>query len=265
MFQESLGHMAERLTGLGDEVHLLDQRLSAILVFLGNNATATLNPSTKPESQIKIIASAALAKRVASLELGQRTVAAGTRRALRKAIAVQRSMQERRDSKIPNSFPEVSQLASNLKEQGWRIDALDDQVNLLATHIHGVFAERRGSKAPPQKEATNRFVRSASQDHASQPTIATPRQRSQMLVDIMEEAVAEAETEELLGKARCEADRLRAELLRVEAASRHSLAKSALGARNKGLDASFCEAPAPSPYACLPSRSQHGIGSSSER
>lgn len=232
MIQEALGHLSHRMESLGDEVHLLDQRLSEVLVFLGRNATTasvtpTLPPSRDAEPGTKVM------KRIMALELGQRTVAAGARRALRKAMAAQRCVQERRDpAKHPGK--EDPWVASRLKQQESRIAHLDEQVKLLAAHLQEAFAEQVeqafSASACKRQEATERSF-SGNMPGNDMPSMATASEaaikRGQSLHDIMQEALAEAETDALISEARREADRLRAELLRVEGLGRPSALASA--------------------------------------
>jgi len=224
MIHEAFGHLGERLSSLSDEVRLLDQRLSEVLVFLALNPTA---PSSGPKAAEaspaeKACQSPSLSKRVAALELGQQAIADATKRALRKAMTAQRLAQEqRRGSAKQSSATEDSSIDSRLKEQDWRIAQLDEQVNILAAHMQDAFAdqvERAFSAA--SKKATEPATAPSRQTRAT--ASFSPSRRSQTLIDIVDEAVAEAKTEELMTEARREANRLKAELLKVEAAARRS-------------------------------------------
>lgn len=215
MFREALQHFGDRLGSIVEEVRLLDQRVTELgsqvaEILEGNRSIVkeSLNKgSPSKESSGKVPGSsrtAALTKRVALLEAGQQTVASGARRALNKAMAVHRLLDGDRS----------------------RVDRLDEQIAKLMTQAPAFLS----LPGPPNGALA-----------AWKPC--------QSLVQLMEEAVAEAEQEEsrsecrsgstaslgfgrnavggqslhdghsttdqLLGAARAETERLRADLKRA--------------------------------------------------
>eukprot|EP00930_Biecheleria_cincta_P061580 TRINITY_DN47146_c0_g1_i1.p1 TRINITY_DN47146_c0_g1~~TRINITY_DN47146_c0_g1_i1.p1 ORF type:complete len:330 (-),score=46.13 TRINITY_DN47146_c0_g1_i1:73-1062(-) len=296
MFHEALLHFGDRLERLGDEVRNLETRVNE----LGELAQRDLDCLSHVPSSTQLhggraarnkptcgYGSSSLARRVTALESGQKTVAAGARRALRRAMTVQRSIQEegmrqslrqqRQNAELSLgklqsicSQQEVTDAndplawCSNLEAQEQNLADLDEQVALLTSQLHigeSATAEvsvcsatgTAGASAQKFVPASSAFMwhqepgmdlrhetsavslrhdSCTTRDYACEVVSVgrddvgmgnspgMPFRRSQSLVELMEEAVEEAEMEELHKAAREEAERLRKELRRVETKSR---------------------------------------------
>eukprot|EP00435_Cladocopium_sp_Y103_P047031 s396_g13.t1 len=198
-----------------------------------------------------------VSKRIVALERGQRTLAAGTRRALRQALAAQRAVKESSAPVVATShesweFPcwldnflqqefhelngQVSKLSTSLQREAFPAEnsrpAPPAPCRSSPTSLHR--SERRpaipseGVTIPVQEARTARCVQepqcrpdpswtaSGGDQGAQAPQAPQAGDRDQTLVEMMEEAVEEAEMEQLHKAAREEAERLRKELSRVQ-------------------------------------------------
>eukprot|EP00434_Breviolum_minutum_P041168 symbB.v1.2.036619.t1/scaffold5211.1/size29781/2 len=175
-------------------------------------------------------------KRLVALERGQRTLAAGTRRALRQALAAQRVVQDA-PAPVSQESWEVPGWLDNFLQQEFH--DLDGQVSRLSSSLQEAVTRETIPPArsyPSGLHSVRPSVKpfDAAPMHGSCPQELHPMGRScymaekgvdmaekvddrdQTLVELMEEAVEEAEMEQLHKAAREEAERLRKELVRVQ-------------------------------------------------
>lgn len=296
MLHEALLHFGDRLERLGDEVKTIETRVNELAELAQRDPDCLSDVPCSTQlgggrvARNKTLCGygvGSLTRRVNALELGQKTVAAGARRALRRAMAAQRAIQEegrRQLSHEQSQNIEISlgrlqpifrqQEFTNAKDpaarcsifevQEQKIADLDEKMALLTSQIlTGASATAEisvCSVAGPPRGSAQKFVPASSafmwhrepgmdllhetsavslrhescttKDYACEIVSTghgdvsignsprTPFQRSQSLVELMEEAVEEAEMEELHKAARAEAERLRKELRRVETKSR---------------------------------------------
>eukprot|EP00931_Biecheleriopsis_adriatica_P047653 TRINITY_DN27486_c0_g1_i2.p1 TRINITY_DN27486_c0_g1~~TRINITY_DN27486_c0_g1_i2.p1 ORF type:complete len:291 (-),score=64.42 TRINITY_DN27486_c0_g1_i2:75-947(-) len=138
MLHEAVMHLGDRLERLGEEVRGIDSRVTELTATVQRHThraeDALAPPPAASRSAVKGPASwgSSLAKRVAILEVGQKTVAAGARRALRRAIAAQRAAQDAAAALPLMSTPQMQARAV----QEPIISGLDEQVSILKTHLH---------------------------------------------------------------------------------------------------------------------------------
>mmetsp|Transcript_33667 Transcript_33667/g.53933 ORF Transcript_33667/g.53933 Transcript_33667/m.53933 type:complete len:292 (-) Transcript_33667:157-1032(-) len=262
MLHEALVHLGERLDSLGADVQRIDSSLATL--------TEQAEKMPKPESACQerggrlpqkgavgtpnstASARGSVSKRIVALERGQRTLAAGTRRALRQALAAQRAVKESSAPVVPTSHEswEIPCWLDNFLQQEFH--QLDGQVSKLSaslqreaftaenspaprsypTSLHGIrpAIPREGVTIPVQEARTARrcvqepqcmpdpsWTAASGRAQAAQaPQTSQAGDRDQTLVEMMEEAVEEAEMEQLHKAAREEAERLRKELSRVQ-------------------------------------------------
>mmetsp|Transcript_69196 Transcript_69196/g.152737 ORF Transcript_69196/g.152737 Transcript_69196/m.152737 type:complete len:305 (-) Transcript_69196:130-1044(-) len=275
MLHEALVHLGERLDSLGADVLRIDSSLATL--------TEQAEKMPKPESACQekggrlpqkgavgtpnstASARGSVSKRIVALERGQRTLAAGTRRALRQALAAQRAVKESSVPVVATShesweFPcwldnflqqefhqldgQVSKLSTSLQREAREAFPPENSRpaprSSYPTSLHSMRSDhnrpaipREGVTIPVQEARTaTRCVQepqcrppswtdaSGGAQGAQAPQAPQAPQaagdRDQTLVEMMEEAVEEAEMEQLHKAAREEAERLRKELSRVQ-------------------------------------------------
>jgi len=240
MLHEALVHLGERLDTLGADVRRIDSSLSALHEHVekmsGRPDSACLEKGARlppkgsgPNGTPKSTASArgSWSKRLVALERGQRTLAAGTRRALRQALAAQRVVQDA-PAPVSQESWEVPGWLDNFLQQEFH--DLDGQVSRLSSSLQEAVTRET---IPPARSYPSGLhsVRTAfhpcqspqelhpmGQSYMAEKGVAAEKvdDRDQTLVELMEEAVEEAEMEQLHKAAREEAERLRKELVRVQ-------------------------------------------------
>eukprot|EP00933_Yihiella_yeosuensis_P023204 TRINITY_DN18098_c2_g1_i1.p1 TRINITY_DN18098_c2_g1~~TRINITY_DN18098_c2_g1_i1.p1 ORF type:complete len:308 (+),score=63.22 TRINITY_DN18098_c2_g1_i1:47-970(+) len=256
MLHDAIIHLGEKLEGLSLEVRCLDSRMSELSACAQKGVNTSLASEAPEDTTLRRNSVNSHGKRIAALEVGQRTIAAGTKRALRKAMATHRAV----------TFTASS--PGQVVTAAWtsRLEQLEEKVSLLMAKVEEGHLVTEKTLQParvgisPCPHAVPSFttaetlrvpqaygIRSSAESMRSSASEASARthipyvyisgapavtrgrssgrttsrksgdalRRSQSLVDLMEEAVAEAEMEQLQVAARDEAARLRAELERV--------------------------------------------------
>jgi len=248
MLHEALVHLGERLDTLGADVRRIDSSLSALHEHVekmpGRPDSACLEKGARwppknsgasgtPKSTASA-KSGSWSKRLVALERGQRTLAAGTRRALRQALAAQRVVQDA-PAPVSQESWEVPGWLDNFLQQEFH--DLDGQVSRLSSSLQEAVTRET---IPPARSYPSGLhsVRPSVKPFDGAPMHGCPQElhpmgescymaekgaaaekvddRDQTLVELMEEAVEEAEMEQLHKAAREEAERLRKELVRVQ-------------------------------------------------
>eukprot|EP00439_Symbiodinium_sp_Y106_P053650 s1160_g7.t1 len=145
MLHEALLHLAERLDQVCSDVQRIDSSVTA----LAERVAQLPKPPPLPKRPCLETTggTAGLTKRVLALEHGQRAVAAGARRALRKAVTAHRAVQDRSLGKPAAAEPCTWDLPGWLDgflQQERAMSHLDGQVTMLASSLrmHTALAQR---------------------------------------------------------------------------------------------------------------------------
>lgn len=145
MLHEALLHLAERLDQVCSDVQRIDSSVTA----LAERVAQLPKPAPLPKRPCLETTggTASLTKRVLALEHGQRAVAAGARRALRKAVTAHRAVQDRSLGKPAVADPCTWDLPGWLDgflQQERAMSHLDGQVTMLASSLrmHTALAQR---------------------------------------------------------------------------------------------------------------------------
>lgn len=255
MLHEALIHLGERLDQLGADVQRIDSTVTALTANLEKMPRSDVLQIEKGQRVVSATSPPrqSWSKRLMALERGQRTLAAGTRRALRQALAAHRAVKEPRLSLSSGPVPldqDSNVHAQPMHSETWEefphwldsflqreFNQLDGQVSKLTASVHkGSFQDSCGgvpvanSSCPSSLQSFRPFrfkdEEKAMSIHAPEEVFAQKSRRASgplptldrdpTLVELMEEAVEEAEMEQLHKAAREEAERLRKELVRVQ-------------------------------------------------